>query len=560
MGCGVISKVNESHQTATLENQRANRMKMKTTTKLNSIFIKDQDNDSMFARNSMHYFDIEKISNSLHNSTTNSCQKAIMYVMKGDQIFMNANSLNNKSSASIYKRALVYYTNANKHDKCNMESVMGIAKCLVKLNHFKKAIEYLDEMSKKMDLSKIAEYWHMQGICNRKIARIWRFKPEDLTETHLNKAHAACKHALKLSKNKEIIIKEKEIVERLINMERTYKNEISDYVKYMKENTSKYDLRTTRNNSEREFYKILSIDGNGVKGILPIFVLADIEKQCNRYLPDVFNMFAGTSTGGVIASMTTIPENERSTKPLYSASAQIEIFIDNGKNIFPRLNSMSRYLGQTLSCSKNLREMYRNKTKDFYLSQTLNDLIVSSMNCEGDPHTEYFTNYEARGLRTRDVPLADVLMATSTQPTYFEPYKIKGLGSFLDGSLTTKNSSRKAFEEAINRFKKNKTEIFVLSLSTDDSTASFSPNITFENLSRKSQWAAKSTIKDQFQETDVFMMHNLGKSYTHWEMSLDNQIQCDTYDCIPQLLEAGTQFVEEKQDQINRIVELLLEN
>src|SRR5437762_1563102 len=54
--------------------------------------------------------------------------------------------------------------------------------------------------------------------------------------------------------------------------------------------------------SDRPF-RILSIDGGGICGILPAAVLAELERRfLNGYsISQYFDMVAGTSTGGIIA-------------------------------------------------------------------------------------------------------------------------------------------------------------------------------------------------------------------------------------------------------------------
>jgi len=48
-------------------------------------------------------------------------------------------------------------------------------------------------------------------------------------------------------------------------------------------------------------YKILSIDGGGIKGIAPASLLANIEERTGKKIIDYFDLIVGTSTGGIIA-------------------------------------------------------------------------------------------------------------------------------------------------------------------------------------------------------------------------------------------------------------------
>jgi len=45
-------------------------------------------------------------------------------------------------------------------------------------------------------------------------------------------------------------------------------------------------------------YAALSLDGGGIRGILPCMVLAKIERLTQEPIADLFDVMAGTSTGG----------------------------------------------------------------------------------------------------------------------------------------------------------------------------------------------------------------------------------------------------------------------
>ena len=55
-------------------------------------------------------------------------------------------------------------------------------------------------------------------------------------------------------------------------------------------------------------FTILSIDGGGIRGIIPAMVLADIERRTGRRIAELFDLIAGTSTGGVLALGLSVPE------------------------------------------------------------------------------------------------------------------------------------------------------------------------------------------------------------------------------------------------------------
>ena len=54
-------------------------------------------------------------------------------------------------------------------------------------------------------------------------------------------------------------------------------------------------------------FKVLAVDGGGIRGIIPALVLAAIEEQTHRQIFELFDLVAGTSTGGIIALGVTKP-------------------------------------------------------------------------------------------------------------------------------------------------------------------------------------------------------------------------------------------------------------
>ena len=69
-------------------------------------------------------------------------------------------------------------------------------------------------------------------------------------------------------------------------------------------------------------YKILSIDGGGIKGIAPASLLANIEERTNKKIIDYFDLIVGTSTGGIIALGLGLG---------FTAREILSLYLDNGK-------------------------------------------------------------------------------------------------------------------------------------------------------------------------------------------------------------------------------------
>jgi patatin-like phospholipase/acyl hydrolase len=80
--------------------------------------------------------------------------------------------------------------------------------------------------------------------------------------------------------------------------------------------------------------KVLSIDGGGIRGIIPAMVLAEIERRTGKRTAEVFDLVAGTSTGGILALGLTKPGEDGG--PEYSARKLIALYETEGGRIFDR--------------------------------------------------------------------------------------------------------------------------------------------------------------------------------------------------------------------------------
>ncbi|KAL5992745.1 CCT complex interacting protein [Asimina triloba] len=85
---------------------------------------------------------------------------------------------------------------------------------------------------------------------------------------------------------------------------------------------------------------ILSIDGGGIRGIIPATILASLESKLQEVdgedarIADYFDVIAGTSTGGLITALLSAPD--RSNRPLFAAKDITPFYFEHGPKIFPQ--------------------------------------------------------------------------------------------------------------------------------------------------------------------------------------------------------------------------------
>ncbi|KAM0014209.1 putative patatin-like phospholipase domain, Acyl transferase/acyl hydrolase/lysophospholipase [Helianthus debilis subsp. tardiflorus] len=92
--------------------------------------------------------------------------------------------------------------------------------------------------------------------------------------------------------------------------------------------------------TNEKYITVLSIDGGGVRGLIPAVILEFLEAKLQEKdgedarIADYFDIIAGTSTGGLITAMLTAPNEER--RPLFSAQEIKEFYLQNCPRIFPQ--------------------------------------------------------------------------------------------------------------------------------------------------------------------------------------------------------------------------------
>jgi uncharacterized protein len=221
--------------------------------------------------------------------------------------------------------------------------------------------------------------------------------------------------------------------------------------------------------------KILSIDGGGIRGIIPAMLLAELEKLTGKRTSNLFDLIAGSSTGGVLALALTKPDENG--KPQYTAEDTVKLYVDKGERIFSRtLIHKIAALGNIAEKkypSYGINEVLETYFGDAMLSQALTNVVIPSYEIERR-HPFFFKSYYAgdKNKEGYDFPMKLVAKATSAAPTYFEPAKVDIAGksdyyALVDGGIVANNPSMCALVEAIQLFpRKTFDDMFIVSLGT----------------------------------------------------------------------------------------------
>jgi patatin-like phospholipase/acyl hydrolase len=212
--------------------------------------------------------------------------------------------------------------------------------------------------------------------------------------------------------------------------------------------------------------KVLSIDGGGIRGLIPALVLAEIERRTGRPAAALFDLIAGTSTGGILACAIAKPD-------ALAAERLIDLYEKEGPRIFSRSIWQRIRSGEGLIDEKYsadaLDEVLNRYLGDARLKDATTDLIVPSYDTERR-RPEFFKSARARADPAVDFPLRLVARATASAPTYFQPLLL-GDRPLIDGGVFAVNPGVCALAEVL-RYKPD-AEVVLVSLGTGQLTRPF---------------------------------------------------------------------------------------
>ncbi|KAI8549867.1 hypothetical protein RHMOL_Rhmol06G0058200 [Rhododendron molle] len=177
---------------------------------------------------------------------------------------------------------------------------------------------------------------------------------------------------------------------------------------------------------------VLSIDGGGIRGIIPATILEYLESQLQEFdgedarLADYFDVIAGTSTGGLVTAMLTAP-NEKG-RPLFAAKEIKPFYLDHSPKIFPQNRGVFGSIRNQLKLlrgpkynGKYLRQIIREKLGETRLHQTLANVVIPTFDIKHLQPT-IFSTYEVKKSPYLDARLSDISISTSAAPTYLPAY------------------------------------------------------------------------------------------------------------------------------------------
>ena len=222
--------------------------------------------------------------------------------------------------------------------------------------------------------------------------------------------------------------------------------------------------------ADKEF-RILSIDGGGIRGIYPATFLAGLEE---RYLEGAsvaqyFDLIAGTSTGGIIAVGLGAGLKAADLRDLY---------IRRGCEIFPPAKSGVMGVAQRFfrSASRYIMYRYGRRALMKILCDTLGDrkfggamtrLCIPSFEGRYGEVYIFKTPHHPDFRKDGDEQMTRVAAATAAAPTFYRPLEEGGY-TFVDGGVWANNPVMIALVDVLSCFSVSRDQVRILSLGCGD--------------------------------------------------------------------------------------------
>jgi patatin-like phospholipase/acyl hydrolase len=206
--------------------------------------------------------------------------------------------------------------------------------------------------------------------------------------------------------------------------------------------------------------RILSIDGGGIRGIVPAVILARLEEILQQLssnpdarLVDFFDFFAGTSTGSMIVAGLLAPNKDN--RPSYSAKEIVDLYFESADTIFQDsllqdIKSVAGLLNVKYN-PEGIESVFQQHFADTELKDLLKPTLIPAYDLSRGKNY-FFRQQKAKVSARHNYYLKDVLRSATSAITYFPPIQISTVDQsrqrcFIDGGIFANNPALSAYAE-----------------------------------------------------------------------------------------------------------------
>lgn len=288
--------------------------------------------------------------------------------------------------------------------------------------------------------------------------------------------------------------------------------------------------------------RILTIDGGGVRGIIPAVLLAELERVTGRPVRDTFDFVAGTSTGAVLAAgiAAGIP-----------AARLVELYEVRSPRVFSRIpviSTVRRIITGRMYEIDTLHEVIRAElgpeARDWRLNDAPIDLLITAKRLEDGMPWYFVRDNAANSCRAGEYRLADVATASAAAPTYFAPWSLPGIGELIDGGIGV--AGNPVYQACVEAFEYtdayDPADSIVVSLGTGTLLTRARPTWLWPWLG----WLLSELLRSPAeQQTELVQRHYRTAGFYRIDRVLEREIPLDAVDRIEELRRHGERLAAE---------------
>ncbi len=195
-------------------------------------------------------------------------------------------------------------------------------------------------------------------------------------------------------------------------------------------------------------YRILSLDGGGIRGLITAVWLAELEKQLKKPIRQFFDLIAGTSTGSILASALSLG---------IPAQKIVELYLEKGSTIFPGTASrlwsrVTRVFADGVSAPKYDPAGLEQCLQEVFGKKTLGSLKVPTLIFSYNVFAREPVAFKSYRENFQNLPIWEVVRASCSAPTYFPSMQLKvgqSTQPYIDGGVAANNPSACAVAEGL---------------------------------------------------------------------------------------------------------------
>ncbi len=297
---------------------------------------------------------------------------------------------------------------------------------------------------------------------------------------------------------------------------------------------------------------LLSIDGGGIRGIIPVSALVKLETVTGRPARETFSFAAGTSTGAIIAGALAAGIPAQRVLDLYTNRA-LDVFPQSPFNLIKRVVTGAMYPPKLLH-DVIVEEL--GPAGDWTLNDAPIDLLITAKRVSDGMPWYFVKDNPANSGRTGHLKLADCVTASAAAPTYFYPWTIREdppvplppgweqVGELVDGGVGV--ASNPVYQACVEAFYYTRGydpgDTVIVSLGTGRYLGrSARPNWIWPWL----MWILGELLRSpNEQQTEIVKRHFVETPFYRLDIALDRDVEMDDIHAIPELRTYGQRLAD----------------